>query len=93
MYPNLKLQIWKSGIRQQQLARSLGLHESVLSKIVNGARIPSDSLKERIAAALNADESWLFEPSVKAGGTGQTSLKSNVPGSETPGRGTAGHNR
>jgi transcriptional regulator with XRE-family HTH domain len=66
MYPNLKLQIWRSGIRQQQLAKMLGLHETVLSKIVNGSRVPSPQMKSKIAAALNADPAWLFENAIGA---------------------------
>ena len=60
MYTNLKLQIWKSGMRQNRLAQTLGMHETVLSKIVNGFRKPSSSIRARIAAALHSDESWLF---------------------------------
>lgn len=66
MYPNLKLQIWRSGIRQQQLAKMLGLHETVLSKIVNGSRAASPQMRNKIAAALNADPAWLFETAAAA---------------------------
>ena len=61
MYPNLKLQLWKSGIRQQQLARMLDIHESLLSKVVNGFREPSPELRHRIANALQCEVVWLFE--------------------------------
>jgi transcriptional regulator with XRE-family HTH domain len=60
MYTNLKLQIWKSGMRQNRLAQTLGMHETVLSKIVNGFRKPSSSIRARIAAVLHSDETWLF---------------------------------
>src|SRR5690349_15397520 len=36
MYLNLKLQLWKTGIRQNRLARILEIDETALSKIVNG---------------------------------------------------------
>lgn len=62
MYPNLKLQLWKSGMRQQQLARMLEIHESLLSKVVNGFREPTPELRQRIADALHCDVLWLFEP-------------------------------
>ncbi len=62
MYPNLKLQLWRSGIRQNQLARTLGMDETRLSKIVNGFREPNDETRQRIAEALNSDKEWLFEP-------------------------------
>ncbi len=61
MYPNLKLQMWKCGIRQNRLARVLEIDETVLSKVVNGFREPSDELRRRIALALDTDAAWLFE--------------------------------
>ena len=61
MHANLKLQIWKSGIHQNRLARMLGIDESTLSRIVNGFKEPSQQLRARIAAVLVSDESWLFE--------------------------------
>ncbi len=61
MYPNLKLQIFKSGIRQNQIARELKFCESQLSKIIHGYREPSAAEKQLLAAYLNVDQSWLFE--------------------------------
>jgi len=61
MYPNLKLHLWKTGIRQNRLAQMLGVDETALSKIANGFREPTAELRSQIAAVLNADESWLFE--------------------------------
>ncbi len=63
MYPNLKLHLWKTGMHQNRLARALGLDEALLSKIVNGFRTPSPKLRREMAAYLNCDEGWLFEPS------------------------------
>jgi transcriptional regulator with XRE-family HTH domain len=60
MYPNLKLHLWKSGMRQNRLAQLVGIHETLLSKIVNGFRMPDNALKSRIATALHCDEVWLF---------------------------------
>lgn len=71
MYPNLKLQIWKSGIRQNRLAQMLGMDETMLSKIVNGFREPSRELRGRIAALLQSQEEWLFEPAAPPGATPQ----------------------
>jgi transcriptional regulator with XRE-family HTH domain len=62
MYPNLKLQLWKKHIRQNQLARLLHIDETVVSKIVNGLRRPNEELRERIAALLESEEEWLFHP-------------------------------
>jgi transcriptional regulator with XRE-family HTH domain len=64
MYPNIKLQLWRGGMRQNQLARTLGIDETVLSRIVNGFREPTPELKNRIAAILGCDEAWLFEEPV-----------------------------
>ena len=61
MYPNLKLQIFKSGIRQNQIAKELKFCESQLSKIIHGYREPSEGERQMLAAYLNVDESWLFE--------------------------------
>jgi transcriptional regulator with XRE-family HTH domain len=62
MYPNLKLQLWRSGMRQNRLAQLIGIHETLLSKIVNGFREPNPELRSRIAAVLESDEAWLFSP-------------------------------
>ncbi len=61
MYPNLKLQLFRTGMRQNRLAQCLGVDESILSKIVNGFREPSPELRERIASLLQTDEKWLFQ--------------------------------
>ena len=61
MYPNLKLQLWKTGIRQNRLAQMLGVDETALSKIVNGFRQPSGDLRAKIATLLETEEEWLFE--------------------------------
>ncbi|MBZ5590587.1 MAG: helix-turn-helix domain-containing protein [Acidobacteriia bacterium] len=61
MYLNLKLQLLKTGMRQNRLAQLLAVNESVLSKIVNGFREPSQDMRKRIATLLQSDEEWLFE--------------------------------
>jgi transcriptional regulator with XRE-family HTH domain len=61
MYPNLKLQIFKLGIRQNQIARELKFCESQLSKIINGYREPSVGERKLLADYLNVEEDWLFE--------------------------------
>ncbi len=61
IYPNLKLTIYKTGIRQNRLAKMVGIHEAYLSRIVNGTREPGDSLRRSIADALQCDPDWLFE--------------------------------
>jgi transcriptional regulator with XRE-family HTH domain len=61
MYPNLKLQIFRLRVHQNQLAKALGLNETVLSKVICGYREPSESLKKTLANYLGVDEGWLFE--------------------------------
>jgi transcriptional regulator with XRE-family HTH domain len=61
MYPNLKLQIWRTGLRQNRLAQMLNVDEATLSRIVNGFRTPNATMKARIAALLKSDQAWLFQ--------------------------------
>jgi transcriptional regulator with XRE-family HTH domain len=61
MYPNLKLEIFKRGIRQNNLARELGMNEANLSKMIRGYREPSAPQRQMLAQYLGVDESWLFE--------------------------------
>jgi len=61
MYPNLKLQIWRSGIHQSRLARELSIDETLLSRIINGYREPSAGVKSRIAKYFQLDPEWLFQ--------------------------------
>ncbi|MGA2848336.1 MAG: helix-turn-helix transcriptional regulator [Terracidiphilus sp.] len=61
MYPNLKLRIFTIGLRQNRLAKQVGIDEAYLSRIVNGVRVPGDQLRLRIATALRCDVDWLFE--------------------------------
>jgi len=61
MYPNLKLQIFRLGIHQNHIARSLRMDESVLSKIIHGYRQPSQEQREQLADFLKVEENWLFE--------------------------------
>lgn len=61
MYPNLKLELFRRGTRQNQLAKILGINEATLSKIIHGYREPSDVQKRSLANYLAVDEAWLFE--------------------------------
>jgi transcriptional regulator with XRE-family HTH domain len=61
MYPNLKLQLWKAGVRQNRLAKMLQMDESTVSRIVNGFRVPSAEVQTSIACLLGCDLVWLFE--------------------------------
>ncbi len=61
MFPNLKMQIFRRGNHQNQLAKAVGIDETVLSKIIHGYRNPTASQKKLLASYLEADEAWLFE--------------------------------
>jgi len=61
MYPNLKLQLWRCGLRQNRAAKLLEIDETTLSRIVNGFREPSPELRCTIAALLKCEVGWLFE--------------------------------
>lgn len=60
IYPNLKLRIYTSGLRQNRMAKMLGIDEAHLSKIINGFREPSDHLRSQMAEILHCDPTWLF---------------------------------
>lgn len=62
MYPNLKLQLFRTGIRQNRLAQMLGMDATMLSKIINGFRQPTQPVRAKIAALLHSDPAWLFQP-------------------------------
>lgn len=77
MYPNLKLQLWRAGLKQNQAAKLMGVDESAFSRIVNGYKSPSSTFRRGIAALLRRDEAWLFEyhdvvPSPSTTGEGAT---------------------
>jgi len=67
MYANIKLQIFRKGIHQNQLARTLGMDETLLSKIIRGFREPSEAQRKQLAECLEANEQWLFEKSEFSG--------------------------
>jgi transcriptional regulator with XRE-family HTH domain len=61
MFPNLKLQIFRRGSHQNQLAKAVGIDETVLSKIIHGYRVPSPTQRQILASFLEVEEEWLFE--------------------------------
>jgi len=63
MYANIKLQIFRKGIHQNQLAQRLGIDETLLSKIIRGYREPSEAQRKQLADYLQASEQWLFDKS------------------------------
>ncbi len=61
MYPNLKIQIFKLGLRQNHLAKDLGIDETLLSKIIHGYREPTQAQRLSLSEYLSVAEDWLFE--------------------------------
>jgi transcriptional regulator with XRE-family HTH domain len=64
MYPNLKLKLWTTGLRQNRLAQMLGMDETMLSKAINGFREITPEVRRKIAELLETDEGWLFETEI-----------------------------
>lgn len=63
IYPNLKLRVYTTGMRQNRLARLVGIDEAYLSRIINGVRVPGKQMQEQIAQVLGCDPEWLFQQS------------------------------
>ncbi|MGA8088040.1 MAG: helix-turn-helix transcriptional regulator [Terracidiphilus sp.] len=61
IYPNLKLRVYTTGMRQNRLARLVGIDEAYLSRIINGVRAPGKQMQEQIAQVLGCDAEWLFQ--------------------------------
>lgn len=61
IYPNLKLRVYTTGMRQNRLARLVGIDEAYLSRIINGVRVPGKQMQEQIAQVLGCDPEWLFQ--------------------------------
>jgi transcriptional regulator with XRE-family HTH domain len=78
MFPNLKLQIFRRGSHQNQLAKAVGMDETVLSKIIHGYRAPTVEQRKLLSGYLEADEAWLFERFEATSGHG-----SSVPAPDT----------
>ena len=71
IYPNLKLRVYTTGMRQNRLAKMVGIDEAYLSRIINGVRVPGKQMQQQIAEALGCDAEWLFQQStVQAPGEG-----------------------
>ena len=61
IYPNLKLRVYTTGMRQNRLAKMVGIDEAYLSRIINGVRVPGKQMQQQIAEALGCDPDWLFQ--------------------------------
>ena len=61
IYPNLKLRMYTTGMRQNRLAKLVGIDEAYLSRIINGVRVPRQRMRQEIAKVLGCDVNWLFE--------------------------------
>jgi transcriptional regulator with XRE-family HTH domain len=61
IYPNLKLRVYTTGMRQNRLAKLVGIDEAYLSRIINGVRVPGKQMQQQIAQVLGCDADWLFQ--------------------------------
>jgi transcriptional regulator with XRE-family HTH domain len=61
-------------MRQNQLAKLVGINEAYLSRIINGVRVPRQQKRQEIARALGCDADWLFETVNTETGTIRTSM-------------------
>lgn len=61
LYPNLKLTMYRTGVRQNTLAKSIGMNEASLSRIINGTRQPAPEIRLQIASILRENAEWLFQ--------------------------------
>ena len=61
MLVNLKAALAARQTKQIDLALQLGVDPTLLSRIVNQRCNAEAQLRSKIAAALNADEDWLFQ--------------------------------
>jgi transcriptional regulator with XRE-family HTH domain len=82
MYPNLKLQIFKRGMRQNYLAQVLGINEAVLSKIIHGYHEPSEAMRKSLADFLEVGEDWLFEKYEAHGSRGAAPVSIGAEGKD-----------
>jgi transcriptional regulator with XRE-family HTH domain len=48
-------------MRQNRLAKLVGIDEAYLSRIINGVRVPRLQMRLEIAKALGSEVEWLFE--------------------------------
>jgi transcriptional regulator with XRE-family HTH domain len=78
IYPNLKLRVYTTGMRQNRLAKLVGIDEAYLSRIINGVRIPGKQMQQQIAEALGCDAEWLFQQA-KLQAPGELNEESSKP--------------
>jgi len=65
IYPNLKLRVYTTGMRQNRLAKMVGIDEAYLSRIINGVRVPGKQMQQQIAQVLGCDADWLFQQATR----------------------------
>lgn len=61
----LKIAITLEGVKQRDLAAQVGVHESVISGLARGWRVPDEALASRIGDALGCITSELFPKGTK----------------------------
>ena len=56
----LKKILFEQDISQRDLARSSGIHESIISMIVNGKYLPDDLQMQKISRVIGLDPEVIF---------------------------------
>jgi len=76
----LKIAIVESGLSQVDIAEAAGIHETKMSSIVNGRRVPSDTEQKAIARLLKRKATDLFpaDPAQADPGTRPATPRSSV---------------
>jgi transcriptional regulator with XRE-family HTH domain len=62
-------------MRQNRLAKLVGIDEANLSRIINGVHAPKQKMREDIAAVLGCNAEWLFERTIHESDTARTKIK------------------
>jgi transcriptional regulator with XRE-family HTH domain len=61
MYANVIFRLHEKKMKQKELAEFLGVHNTLLSKYLNGYREIPQHVRGEISKLLERDEAWLFE--------------------------------
>jgi transcriptional regulator with XRE-family HTH domain len=70
--------MYTTGMRQNRLAKQVGIDEAYLSRIINGVRVPREPMRLQIAKALGCDVDWLFEQGRAEVAVNMAALKTEV---------------
>lgn len=67
--------MYTTGMRQNRLAKLVGIDEANLSRIINGVQVPKQKMREDIAVVLGCNAEWLFERTINEAGDSKTTIR------------------